>query len=924
MKTVYFDGRRGMPKAVCVGMEMDNNVEQVKFVLPKIADGQSETLYWSMDGDVDAVPLQDGLWTITDAVTQHPGRAECYIAISDGEDRLWHSELFAVRVHGLPGVEGEILRIYPTAIQAGVDAAAQAVAARDVVTVARDEAVASRDRAEAAAGRAETAADTAVLKAGAASADAQTASAMASTAVGKASEAAASASAALSSESAARASETAAAASAASAAQVAAQVSTEEAARQTAEMARSDAEDDRETAEARRAAAESERERAESIRSANEGNRQIDEAIWASAERARANAETRRESACAEAVSGAESAAASANAAAANANAAANGIKGALLARATYMLSFMQGSISSSTGSASNTNYDKRLRTVSGMWYNVAGGLTCTVPNGFRAVFYYYDYNAAGNNYTYKGPSDGWVIGEYTEAAPIGDYLRVVLAREDDTNLTPDDVTEPIIVEATVATDKTLSQAYKAADAETVGAELGGLRDELLEIRDRLDADFDLYDWRNALDAPGGNGWRPGYYSVYDGSFVEDDNARKNYCCTADILNTPFMGYDFFVVAPPAGLAMRVMVMEYDSDKIWLRTYGANANSENGVARIVPITQGHYYSFTAGGNDHSVSNCAGFTLKRYKKQPKPFEGLKVSVLGDSISALENYIPAGHVSYYSGSSYGVDGPAKMWWNIAIFGAGGTPLIVDAWSGSCVARDVRAATSGNAYLEMSDVSRCQNLHAWRHGDADHHDLIVTGENIGALRKSPWYAGEADYQVGEYLIEEDPDVVILAGGCNDYSYNAPMGTYDGHAPLDTTDTTDFRGAYANLINRIQARYPKALVICGVPFWVVRPAMTSANTRDQVNVNGIGNTYLDYQNAIRDIAALKGCPVIDLSTAGFSRYNYYDAEGGFCNDSATKPTHPNATGQQVIGLNALGQLEQMPKGYLRWLKDR
>ena len=186
----------------------------------------------------------------------------------------------------------------------------------------------------------------------------------------------------------------------------------------------------------------------------------------------------------------AEDAIDAANAAAAAADAAVGNLQGALFVSATYALEFMQGSINSSTGSASTQNYDKRLRTTSDVWYNVAGGLTIAVPDGFRAYLYYYDYNAADGKYTYKGNSGGWKTGAYADAAPAGNFLRVVLARGDDANLTPEDVTTPVVVEAAASTDETLSIPGKAADAKRVAEAIascfkyGGLINEDTDLDD--------------------------------------------------------------------------------------------------------------------------------------------------------------------------------------------------------------------------------------------------------------------------------------------------------------------------------------------------------------------------------------------------------------------------------------------------------
>lgn len=285
-----------------------------------------------------------------------------------------------------------------------------------------------------------------------------------------------------------------------------------------------------------------------------------------------------------------------------------------------------------------------------------------------------------------------------------------------------------------------------------------------------------------------------------------------------------------------------------------------------------------------------------------KKHRKIFDGKRVSIIGTSDSTFGGFIPSENRVYYDGTNYGVSTVGQCWWHIGITENGGIPLINDSWSGSTVAKGVRDATD---YRPMVELSRCQNLHAYQHGGTS-SDTLVTSENIGTLRHSPWDDDQTAWTVGEYVKEVDPDVVIINGGGNDYTYAAPMGTYDGHTALaDDDPLTSFREAYAALINRIQARYPYALVICCTPIFLVRPAMSNPPTetdRNQVNVNSADLTYYDYQSAIKEIATMKGCPVIDGFVHGFSRRNYYSL---FCTDSSRNPVHPNALGHMVFGVD-------------------
>jgi len=297
----------------------------------------------------------------------------------------------------------------------------------------------------------------------------------------------------------------------------------------------------------------------------------------------------------------------------------------------------------------------------------------------------------------------------------------------------------------------------------------------------------------------------------------------------------------------------------------------------------------------------------------YGEKPKQIlSGLNVSVIGDSISAFTGTIPDGNLAYYTKSNAGVRAATEMWWYHFSEITGGELLINESWSGSPVT-NVRSAT----HTAMADPSRCQNIHSWDFGTSTDYDLIVTSENIGTLRQSPFRKYERAFQVGDYLKKVNPDVVLIAGGGNDYNQNAGLGTWNGHTTLDTSDISTFREAYANMINRIHSVYPYALIVCLKP-WYWRQPVTA---KEQAIVNGGDKTYKDYWDAICEIADLMSCPVIDGITIGFNPWNYYPT---FCVDSETKPVHPNAMGQKVMGETVADAIERVCVGYVEWMKNK
>ena len=272
---------------------------------------------------------------------------------------------------------------------------------------------------------------------------------------------------------------------------------------------------------------------------------------------------------------------------------------------------------------------------------------------------------------------------------------------------------------------------------------------------------------------------------------------------------------------------------------------------------------------------------------------KPWQGLRVSVLGDSISTFPDAIPSKNKCYY-----GTDGHASiasvdsMWWKQLCDITGATPHVIEAWSGSCCAGYDSTAKTGNrgATAGIED-SRCRNLH-------------TVNESTTV----------------------DPDVIIIALGCNDYYYNVPLGSWDGHNALSPSDTKTWRGAYANMLVKIHEQYPDALVFCFSPWFCVRghsgssPANIPAAT---VNINGAGYTYQDYENAMKDICELLGAIFIDANNLGFTRRNYPSFAVDY-NSSTGAVTHPNTVGQEIMGQSLAAAMKGKAVGYINWLKNR
>lgn len=194
-----------------------------------------------------------------------------------------------------------------------------------------------------------------------------------------------------------------------------------------------------------------------------------------------------------------------------------------------------------------------------------------------------------------------------------------------------------------------------------------------------------------------------------------------------------------------------------------------------------------------------------------------YEGKKLSILGDSISTFDGYIPEGNVTYYPSGT--VTAVTDTWWKKLADALGLVLDVNNSWSGSYV-------TTANGETSAGCMSRCQNLGT-------------------------------------------PDVIIVWMGINDFNGEVALGTYDGSTALPATTTT-FREAYAVMLNKILTAYQSAEV------WVCTLPQCERNEETGFpEINGNGVALVEFNRAIKELAEAFGVKVLDHNACGLTYQN-------------------------------------------------
>lgn len=205
---------------------------------------------------------------------------------------------------------------------------------------------------------------------------------------------------------------------------------------------------------------------------------------------------------------------------------------------------------------------------------------------------------------------------------------------------------------------------------------------------------------------------------------------------------------------------------------------------------------------------------------------------KLSILGDSISTFDGWIPEGYSCYFPMDG-DVPNVEQTWWKMVL-------------------KDTKMELCVNG---SSSGSTCT-------GDSSSIDSVQYG-------CSECRIGDLIGSSGSF-----PDVIIVYMGTNDFLKAVPLGDNDGTRAVEEGMIENFSDAYCMILDKLIAYYPNAeIYCCNLPpmgAWGPESGPVFVTF-----VNSLELTSEDYGRQIEIIAAAKGCEVIDLQNCGITMEN-------------------------------------------------
>ena len=323
------------------------------------------------------------------------------------------------------------------------------------------------------------------------------------------------------------------------------------------------------------------------------------------------------------------------------------------------------------------------------------------------------------------------------------------------------------------------------------------------------------------------------YYWTADGEWMTDDEGNMIPAVVAD---DPDGGY----VTPQFRVADGKWYVSYNNGNSWKEIDYKNGCGDEFFQSVATDSENLYLTLSDG----TVIKIPIFSTSL------SFAGKVVSIMGDSISTFEGWIPVedghnlNHRKRYPQANL-FDDVRLTWWHKLINNLGAKLGVNDSWAGSMVS-NTATTNSGDIGPDacMASITRITNL----------------GSN------------------------GTPDLIFFYGGTNDAARNVPMGTFEPSKfqQVDLTSTTwsTFADAYAVAIMRMRHYYPDAKIIAMTPTWT-----TSYYTPQRLD---------EVAKMIKEVCDYFGVAVVDLRKCGINQNNLDKTLGD--------GIHPSALGMEMI----------------------
>ena len=302
------------------------------------------------------------------------------------------------------------------------------------------------------------------------------------------------------------------------------------------------------------------------------------------------------------------------------------------------------------------------------------------------------------------------------------------------------------------------------------------------------------------------------YYWTADGEWLTNEEGDK--------IPASVPSEDGKYITPQFRIADDIWYISFDGGNTWRQIDAADNRDE--FFQSVSSDGEYLFLVLSDGTELVIP---------YITTSQSFRGKVVSILGDSISTFEGWIPVEdghnlkHRKRYPQSDLLTD-VRLTWWHKLINNLGAKLGVNDSWAGSRVHNNA-SSNSGDLGPDacMASITRITNLGA----------------------------------------NGTPDLIFFYGGTNDAGKNVQLGTFDSsiNHKVDLTATTwaTFADAYAAAIMRMQYFYPDAKIIALTPMWV-----KSYYPVSRMN---------DFAEVIVSICDYFGVPVIDLRKCGINANN-------------------------------------------------